>query len=300
MKTVGEILNESRHKKNLTLDEVESATKIRKKILLALENSDWTVLPSPTFVKGLIKNYGKFLGLDQNQLIAFYRREFDEKKIPKKILPENRVKTGRLRLTPQLVTASVIGIIVLIVSGYLFIQYQSFTGPPLLELSEPKNNIKLSVTEVNLVGKTWDDAVLKVNGQDVPVSPGGTFSLAVSLTPGINTITVTAANRFGKISTEKRTVVVELPEQVQKPVVNTAVTLTIKAGPDSINLLIETDGKKTFEGILVAGSEKVFSASERIKVHTKNGGSTKVVVNGQEEVLGKPGEEIEKVYTRKL
>lgn len=297
MKTVGQILYEERKRKNISLEEVETATKIRKKVLVLLENGDFKSLPSPTFVKGLIKNYGKYLGLDDKELIAFYRREFDERNQPKKPLVNKGVPTGRFRITPQLVTFSVIGIAVVLIVGYLFMQYQSFTGPPLLQLTEPKNNIKVNSLEVNLVGKTWEDAILKVNGQDVNVSPGGTFSLAVGLNPGLNTITVTAANRFGNISTEKRTVVADISGQQQNITTNDLpLSLIVKTSPDSVNLIIEVDGQKYFDGILVAGTEKFIKAKERIKIHSRNGGSTIVNYNGNNETLGKPGEEVEKVY----
>ncbi len=298
MKTVGQILKEERAKKNLTLEEIEQATKIRKKILQSLENGDWKSLPSTTFVKGLIKNYGRYLGLDQNELIAFYRREFDEKKEVKKIVQTGKVKTGGFRLTPQLVTTSIIGVAVLLVVGYLFIQYQSFTGPPLLEVTEPKDNTKANSSEVNLVGRTWEDSVLKVNGEEVQFSPGGTFSLPVGLNPGVNVITVTAANRFGKISTVKRTVVVEVVKTTQVTTSEVGVSIVIKISPEPTNLLVESDGTKEFEGILLAGSEKTFIAKDRIRVVTKNAGSTNVIYLGNQETLGKSGEEAEKVYQK--
>lgn len=298
MKTVGQILKEERLKKNLTLEEIEQRTKIRKKTLLSLENSDWESLPSTTFVKGLIKNYSKFLDLDQVELIAFYRREFDEKKEVKKIIRTNKVTPKRFRLTPQLVTVGFITLAFVLVLGYLFIQYQSFTGPPLLELTDPKNNIKVNSPEINIVGRTWEDAILKINGEEVPISPGGTFSLSVSLNPGVNIITVTAANRFGKISTEKRTVVVNTQKQSVEKTPPESFNITINISPESAILLIEIDGQKEFEGILVAGTERTVTAKERIRVVTKNAGSTKVSFNGNEETLGKTGEEIEKIYQK--
>jgi cytoskeletal protein RodZ len=299
MKTVGQILKEERIKKNLSLEEVERATKIRKKILASLENGDWKNLPSTTFVKGLIKNYGKFLSLDHPELIAFYRREFDEKKDGKKIVRSEKVATKGFRLTPQFVTIGVIATAFVLVLGYLFLQYQSFTGPPLLELTDPKNNIRVNGAEVNVVGRTWEDAILKINGEEVSLSPGGTFSLSVGLNPGVNTITVTAANRFGKISTEKRTVVVDIQKQLEKQNVESNVSITVNVAPEAANLLVEIDGKKEFEGILVAGTEKTFTAKDRIRLVTKNAGSTKVSFNGSDEVLGKTGEEIEKTYQKK-
>jgi cytoskeletal protein RodZ len=296
MKTFGQILIEARKQKNVTLEEVETATKIRKKILQALEKGEWESLPPTTFVKGLIKNYGRYLGVDQNELLAFYRREYIERKEQKTIsVPVNR---NPLRLTPQLVTMVVVGLAALIFGLYLFFQYQSFTGPPLLELTDPKDNIRVTSPEVTLVGKTWDDAILKINGQEVPLSPGGTFSLSVGLNPGINTLTVTATNRFGKISTQKRTVVVDLSSTEEEKTSVSNVFLMVKANPESINLSVEVDGKLEFEGVLVAGSEKIFRGQERVRIVTKNAGSTKVVFNEVEETLGRPGEQVEKVYTK--
>ena len=253
MKTVGQILLEARLAKNLTLDEVEIATKIRKKTLHDLEKGAWKDLPSSTFVKGLIKNYGRFLGLDDRELLAFYRREVDEKSSNKRIsvIP---AKTKGLRLTPQLVTFGVIALFVLAIVSYLFFQYQSFTGSPLLEISEPKDNIKVTSSEINLVGRTWEDADLKINGQKIQVSPGGAFSLSLALNPGLNTITITAANRFGKISTVKRTVVVDNELLDKKAQSSDAVNLVIRAGPESTNIIVEVDGSKQFDGVLVSCS----------------------------------------------
>ena len=83
MKTVGQILREAREKQYISVAQAEKATKIRKRILEKLEGSDWKNLPSPTFVKGLLKNYGDFLGLDVKKLLDFFRREYDEPKIQK-------------------------------------------------------------------------------------------------------------------------------------------------------------------------------------------------------------------------
>ena len=297
MKTVGQILLEARLAKNLTLEEVETATKIRKKTLQDLEKGAWKDLPSSTFVKGLIKNYGRFLGLDDRELLAFYRREVDEKSSNKKIsvVPAN---TKGLRLTPSIVTFGVIALFVVAIISYLFFQYQSFTGSPLLEISEPKDNIKVTSSEINLVGRTWEDADLKINGQKVQPSPGGSFSLSLALNPGLNTITVTAANRFGKISTVKRTVVVDNELLDKNAHSSDAVNLVIRAGPESTNVVVEVDGSKQFDGVLVAGSEISFSGKERIKISTGNAGSTTVVYSGKEEILGKAGEAAEKTYQK--
>ncbi len=299
MKTVGQILKDAREKKNTTLSEAEKATKIRKKILILLEASDWSNLPSPTFVKGLLKNYGTFLGLDTKNLLAFFRREYEEPKIQKS-LATSYVTRPKFRFTPQLVTTSILVLAFVLAGGYLFSQYRSFTAAPLLEVTEPADNTKVETLDVNVVGKTYSDATLKINGQKVQLSPGGTFSVAVSLVEGVNTILVTSENRFGKISTEKRTVVVEtkrLGEKEEK-LVTSNVNLSLNIGPEAANIRVELDGKTTFEGVLVVGSVRNFSARERIKIFTSNAGSTKVIYDGKEQILGKEGESLEREFKK--
>lgn len=297
MRTVGQILREARDKKSLSLDEAEKATKIRKKILVLLEESNWKDLPSPTFVKGLLKNYGLFLGLDTKKLLAFFRREYDEPKVQKHLVT-SKSSGLKIRFTPQLVTTLVIALAILAASFYLFSQYRSFTSAPLLEISEPRGNVKVETLDISVVGKTYTDATLKINGQKIQISPGGTFSVAVSLVEGINTIVITAENRFGKISTEKRTVVVDskIAGAESSVGVKEKVSLTLKIGPNAANIRIELDGKKTFEGVLVFGSIREISAKERVKIFTSNAGSTKVKFNGKDEVLGKEGESLERTF----
>src|SRR3989338_11411183 len=86
MRTVGQVLKEEREKRFYTLDEVEKTTKIRKELLEALEAGQYQKLPPHTFVQGFIKNYGKFLGLNPEKLLAVFRREFSDHKFPPRIL----------------------------------------------------------------------------------------------------------------------------------------------------------------------------------------------------------------------
>jgi len=86
MRTVGEVLKQEREAKFYSIDEIEKATKIRKELLIALEKDEYHKLPPTTFVQGFIKNYGRFLGLDPNKLLAIYKRDFSDRKNPPKIL----------------------------------------------------------------------------------------------------------------------------------------------------------------------------------------------------------------------
>jgi transcriptional regulator with XRE-family HTH domain len=65
---IGPILEHARKEKGLTLDEVEHATKIRKRYLVDLERENYGALPDAVYARGFLKTYGDYLGLDGEEL----------------------------------------------------------------------------------------------------------------------------------------------------------------------------------------------------------------------------------------
>jgi cytoskeleton protein RodZ len=71
---IGEVLRSTRSRLGKDIYVVERETKIRTKYLQALENEEWDVLPGPTYVKGFLRTYAVYLGLDADALVDEYRR----------------------------------------------------------------------------------------------------------------------------------------------------------------------------------------------------------------------------------
>jgi cytoskeletal protein RodZ len=61
---IGSSLREARLRKGLDFPEIESGTKIRGKYLRALEDEQFSQLPAQTYVKGFLRTYAEYLGLD--------------------------------------------------------------------------------------------------------------------------------------------------------------------------------------------------------------------------------------------
>ena len=61
---IGNSLREARLRQGLDFPQVEQATKIRGKWLRALEQEEFDVLPAQTYVKGFLRTYAEYLGLD--------------------------------------------------------------------------------------------------------------------------------------------------------------------------------------------------------------------------------------------
>ena len=69
-KTIGEILRAAREEKKLTIEQVNRETRISVQTLRSLERDDFGAFPSETYLKGFLRNYADFLGLDGNTLWA--------------------------------------------------------------------------------------------------------------------------------------------------------------------------------------------------------------------------------------
>jgi hypothetical protein len=69
---IGNSLREVRVRKELDFPELEQGTKIRAKYLRALEDEAFDTLPSATYVKGFLRTYAEYLGLDGQLYVDEY------------------------------------------------------------------------------------------------------------------------------------------------------------------------------------------------------------------------------------
>jgi len=73
MASFGENLRREREMRGVTLEEISTATKISLRFLQALEREDFNVLPGGIFTRSFIRAYAKYLGMDEEPLLAEYQ-----------------------------------------------------------------------------------------------------------------------------------------------------------------------------------------------------------------------------------
>ncbi len=203
MQKFGEQLKEARKRKKISIDKASQDLVIKKNHLTALEEEDWKELPEPTFVKGYIKSYAEYLGIDQDYTLALYRREFDESKFPQeKISREKR----RFFVTPSRIINTIFALAVVAFIAYLSLQYLSILSSPKLELASPKEDFTTSAPAIQIEGKTEKDATVSVNGKFIPVTESGSFSYEYVLSNGKNQIEIISAFRLSPKSKVTRTI----------------------------------------------------------------------------------------------
>jgi cytoskeletal protein RodZ len=73
---IGATLREARERRQLTYEQVEAETKVRAKYLRALEEEEFDSLPSGTYVRGFLRAYASYLGLDGRLFVDEYASRF--------------------------------------------------------------------------------------------------------------------------------------------------------------------------------------------------------------------------------
>src|SRR5271170_896294 len=111
----GEHLKREREMRGVSLEEIAAATRINTRYLEALEKAHWSDLPGGAFNRGFIRSVARFLGLDEDNLIAEYALETKE---GAEATASARSKTEMPRNWKSLFAA--IGVVVLIVAGAFF------------------------------------------------------------------------------------------------------------------------------------------------------------------------------------
>ena len=126
---IGNSLREARHRQQLELSEVEQSTKIRSRYLKALEEEAFDSLPAQTYVKGFLRTYADYLGLDGQLYVDEYNSRYspgaEEPREPVVARRTSRVSSPHRRLERRGVLLALAGIGILFA---LFIAAFKFGG----------------------------------------------------------------------------------------------------------------------------------------------------------------------------
>jgi cytoskeleton protein RodZ len=114
---IGNSLREARERQGLGYPEIELATKIRAKYIRALEEEDFTSIPGDAYIRGFLRTYAEYLGLDGDVYVDEYASRFitswrDE--LPPR--PERRrIRTRERHLERRVVLLVLAGIVLVTV-----------------------------------------------------------------------------------------------------------------------------------------------------------------------------------------
>jgi cytoskeleton protein RodZ len=241
---IGNTLREARLRRGLDILDCEAETKIRAKYLRAMEEEQFDLMPSPTYVRGFLRTYAEFLDLDGRLVLDEYESRFGEYRdfrptsegLPGVPPParSHRPDPSRRRSAPR-------------------------GGPVTRRKPKPRR------TEVQLL---W-------------LAIGGVMSVAIlvwlgvggSATPTVVTPTAPAASTAAGAApappaAEPDTDATERPQRARR----TAIVLT-GTGTNGCWVKVRSrtaTGRVVYEGTLTPGSSRTFRIADRIHVEAAN------------------------------
>jgi hypothetical protein len=121
---IGNSLREARVRQGLEYPQVELATKIRGKYIRALEDEQYGVLPAQPYVKGFLRTYAEFLGLDGQLYVDEYNSRFVtdgfDDVSPRRISPRVHRDRGVERKVLVLALAGIAALTALVIVAWKF------------------------------------------------------------------------------------------------------------------------------------------------------------------------------------
>lgn len=204
MNTIGDVIRSARVRKKISIEVVEKETKIKKDFIKAIENSDWESLPEYPVVVGFVKNLATFLGIEPKRSTALLRRDYPPKTLSVNPKPD---VSKEFIWSPKLTFIVGVIIVVVMILGYLSIQYVKFISPPELSVIIPKENQEVDGNFVNIEGVTDSDATITANNQPIIVNDEGRFSAELEISNQTSEVVIVATSRSGKATQIKRKIV---------------------------------------------------------------------------------------------
>lgn len=113
----------ARQEQDISLEEISEETKIQVRILKALEDGDFSVFAGEVYLKGVLRNYSKVVGLDPDEMIGLYnqlrKQEMSPREEEKKA--KERIVKPRKEGFPAIFTLIIILAVILIGSLFFLI-----------------------------------------------------------------------------------------------------------------------------------------------------------------------------------
>jgi len=279
MTSIGDTLRRERIRRGLKLEQVASQTKIGLHLLEAMEADQFDRLPGGVFTRSFLRQYAQALGLDEEEVIASLKEQFEEPPAP---LPDPLQKErfpgfpkmprfedvrDRLRADSSMGALMWVVVVALLCSGvYKLWQRTRVTGSPHTAVATAKPAPKTSADVKPIAPPPPVPAASKPEFRPAVVSDNGTISVPPDSRQPASSEAVAARDATGAVR----------------------VAFT---SSEPVWVSIKSDGAHTYSGTIEGQQPKQFDAARKMVVLVGNAGALKTSLNGKPVgPFGSPGE----------
>ena len=243
----GEHLKRERELRGVSLDEISAATRIKTSFLEALENGRWSELPGGAFNRGFVRATARFLGLDEDGMVAEYALETGGESQTKLQAQPSGAMPRDYR--PAIIAAA--ALLLLIVAGGWFAHHA-------IAVRRQKRAAAAAAAAAAMAAAAQPAAPAIA-----PPAPGATSAdSAVNASPSP---TATAAST---------------PVAASDPAATEPLKLRLET-TKTVRIAVTADGEMVFKGQLHSDDPKNFEAADTFEISSSDPGAVKLQLNGK-------------------
>ena len=212
METLGDRLRSRREELELTVTELAQEISAPEKYVQALEENRYGEFSAKIYALGYLKKIcGALAVSNHDEWIKEFTTEWDIQHFHTDQAPLSLPGLGRKMslVTPKRIALVSVGVVFLLVTGFIASRLTTFVRAPKLTIEEPQNEIILNKPAIQVKGGVEKESHLTVNGREITIDQLGNFDESISVSAGLTSLEFNAENRFGKKSSVIRNVFVE-------------------------------------------------------------------------------------------
>lgn len=276
MESIGSRLKKLRLEKGITLEEIQKKTRVKLNVLRAIEGDGLTDL-DPVYLKGFIKIYCKFLGVDPKDYAAGPKEAKEKVPTQEKQVTENAASTSILKtVSVKLVNVRsdkrakralfIFSVVVIL----LFLLFQ--LGKFISSRRNPADSKRAKLSKV---------------------LPPKTIAVKPKTSQTVSSKTAASAG-----ATIPKAAVITAPA-IEKKEVITGIKLIIRT-KENCWISLKADGKLVFQRVLEKGRFETWKAKDKFNLSVANAGAVELEINNRPFLnLGRRGQSLKNIVITK-
>lgn len=265
MPALGERFRAAREARGLTLSDVAEHIRIRSVYLAAIEDENWSAIGAPVYIRGFLRTYARFLGLEPEEVVAEFNSQASAPPAPVPTAPGAPPRTTYLAdaepparpLSPLIWAASLVAVVLIAIVVYNEAMLRGRQSTSVL----PSNGVAADASPT-----------ANPTSENPSGSPNPSASIGASTSPS-------AGVSFSPA-----------------PLASGAANLEVRLSAPSW-LRVTVDGNVSMEGTFPAGTVRQFHG-KTARLRIGNAGGVEIIIDGKSVgTLGAMGDVVERSFT---